>query len=477
MGSEWKTVYFDDGPLQILDGDRGKNYPKRKEFKPEGYCVFLNTGNVTQNGFDFSSTDFISKERDQLLRKGKLQRADTVLTTRGTIGNVAFYNDSISYEHIRINSGMVILRPDVESLFPQFLYLYVRSNLFESQVSALTSGSAQPQLPIRDIKRIEISIPPLPEQKAIAHILGALDDKIELNRRMNATLEGLAQAMFQSWFVDFDPVLDNALAADNPIPDELADRAAVRRQALGNGTANREVAQHFPATFQFTEELGWIPEGWEVGCIADLCSTVTDGSHHSPKSVDNKSGLPMASSKDLTDLGINYESCRFISKEDFTDLVRNGCSPNLGDVLIAKDGARCGETCCIHRNEAPVVLLSSVAILRPNSPNLSTFLNTLMSRDATVADLRENYVSGSAIPRIILRDFKRFPVITFPTPILEKWALYSQHLHQRREGGHLLRRHRMRQELYDALPHPPLDEKRPVGQPDDYPDHRPHRSR
>ena len=81
---------------------------------------------------------------------------------------------------------------------------------------------------------------------------------------MNVTLEGMAQALFKSWFVDFDPVIDNALAAGNPIPAELADRAEVRRAALADGTANREAAKPFPAAFQQTEELGWIPEGWEV---------------------------------------------------------------------------------------------------------------------------------------------------------------------------------------------------------------------
>ena len=99
--------------------------------------------------------------------------------------------------------------------------------------------------------------------------MGTLDDKIELNRRMNATLEGMAQALFKSWFVDFDPVIDNALAAGNPIPDELAPRAEVRRQALANGTANREAAKPFPAAFQETESMGWIPEGWEVGQMSD----------------------------------------------------------------------------------------------------------------------------------------------------------------------------------------------------------------
>jgi type I restriction enzyme S subunit len=133
-------------------------------------------------------------------------------------------------------------------------------------------GSVQQVINLRDLKKIKIPLPPLPEQKTIAHILGSLDDKIELNRKMNATLEKMAQTLFKSWFVDFDPVIDNALAAGNPIPDELADRAEVRRQALADGTANREVAKHFPAAFQESETMGWIPVGWCLAAIEEVCA-------------------------------------------------------------------------------------------------------------------------------------------------------------------------------------------------------------
>jgi type I restriction enzyme, S subunit len=132
------------------------------------------------------------------------------------------------------------------------------------------SGTTHQTIYFPEVKAFHICHPPLPDQKAIAHILGSLDDKIELNRRMNATLEGMAQALFKSWFVDFDPVIDNALAAGNPIPDELADRAEVRRQALANGTANREAAKPFPAAFQQTESMGWIPKGWEISKAENL---------------------------------------------------------------------------------------------------------------------------------------------------------------------------------------------------------------
>ena len=191
-------------PLAILDGDRGVNYPNKSEFQEAGFCLFLNTSNVTKTGFDFSSTDFVSKERDALLRKGKLRRDDVVMTTRGTIGNVAYYGDHISYEHIRINSGMVILRAEAKKLDPYFLYSFLRSDLFKKQTRSQGSGSAQPQLPIGSLRNIVIPQLDFSDQQDIGKVLATLDAKIELNNRINKELEGMAKLLYDYWFVQFD---------------------------------------------------------------------------------------------------------------------------------------------------------------------------------------------------------------------------------------------------------------------------------
>ena len=219
-----------------------------------GHCLFLNAGNVTIDGFNFSSCVFISSDRDKQLRKGKLARHDVVLTTRGTIGNSAYFDEAVPYEQIRINSGMVVLRALKSALHPRYLYLFIRSKLFLTQVQALRTGSAQPQLPIRDIEKINISIPPLSEQRAIAHILGTLDDKIELKRRMNETLEEMARALFKSWFVDFDPVRAKMEGRDPGLPKHLADL--------------------FPDRL-VDSELGPIPGGWEVKALSSFGEIVT----------------------------------------------------------------------------------------------------------------------------------------------------------------------------------------------------------
>ena len=104
----FKEITFSDY-AEIIDGDRGKNYPKAEEFSDEGYCLFLSAKNVTKDGFLFEQMQFISEEKDNLLRKGKLCRGDIVITTRGTIGNIAFYDDDIPYDNVRIRHADISL--------------------------------------------------------------------------------------------------------------------------------------------------------------------------------------------------------------------------------------------------------------------------------------------------------------------------------------------------------------------------------
>lgn len=192
---------FEFAPFDIIDGDRGKNYPNQNEFASEGHCLFLSATNVTKSGFDFSDCQFISEQKDAALRKGKLHRGDVVLTTRGTIGNSAYYSDVIQYDHMRINSGMVILRCDTENILPVYLYHFLRSPSFSGQVNSLRSGVAQPQLPIRDMKKIRLPLPSVKVQSQISSVLSAYDDLIENNRRRIQLLEQAARLLYKEWFV------------------------------------------------------------------------------------------------------------------------------------------------------------------------------------------------------------------------------------------------------------------------------------
>ena len=124
-------------------------------------------------------------------------------------------------------------------------------------------------LRVESKQTIEAAFPELSKQRAIAHILGTLDDKIELNRQMNHTLEAMAQALFKSWFVDFDPVVVNALRAGNPVPEKFAQRAAHYRDNPNALRLPEDTLRQFPDRFQ-DSELGPIPEGWEIRQVQDF---------------------------------------------------------------------------------------------------------------------------------------------------------------------------------------------------------------
>lgn len=196
----WDVTEIKDTNVAIIDGDRGKNYPTKDEFSTEGFCLFLNTGNIKDDVFDFTTCDFITERKDALLRKGKLIRKDIVLTTRGTVGSVAYYHNGVKFDDVRINSGMVILRSG-RGLVPEYLYQLFKSPILKTQYQLYSSGAAQPQLPIKDLRRIKLPLPKPDIQKKIAAILSAYDDLIENNRCRIALLEKMAEEIYREWFV------------------------------------------------------------------------------------------------------------------------------------------------------------------------------------------------------------------------------------------------------------------------------------
>jgi type I restriction enzyme S subunit len=205
-GNEWvERKLGDKSLLEIIDGDRGVNYPKASDFLDEGHCLFLNTKNVRPDGFEFDSTMFITAEKDARLRKGKLKRNDVVLTTRGTIGNIGFYSDDVPFDNIRINSGMLIFRPNSRALLPSFLFELLRSEIVKDQIRKQTTGAAQPQLPIKTLVNFTIPVPAnLEDQHALVKKLRAFEPETQrlesLYQRKLAALEALEKSLLHHAF-------------------------------------------------------------------------------------------------------------------------------------------------------------------------------------------------------------------------------------------------------------------------------------
>lgn len=273
MGSNWKTARLLD-QYEVRSGlskpakDFGTGYPFLT-FKD----VFYNYFTPEVLGDLVESTD---KERDGC----SVKRGDVFLTrTSETMNELGMSCLALKdYEGATFNGFCKRLRPNEQcELVPEYVGYYLRSPKFRQAMVAFSTMSTRASLNNEMIGRLEISYPPKEAQRHIAHVLKTLDNKITLNRQINQTLEQMAQTLFKSWFVDFDPVIDNALDAGNPIPDELQHRAEARkavRESEGFKPLPEDVRQLFPDAFE-ESELGWVPKGWGSKNLTMLVDTIS----------------------------------------------------------------------------------------------------------------------------------------------------------------------------------------------------------
>jgi type I restriction enzyme S subunit len=248
MPDDWRTVTLADvlGAKGYIRGPFGSAL-RRAELLPTGGIPVYEQQHAIYHSRDFRF--FIDEEKHRKLSRFTVQPNDLIISCSGTLGKVSVIRqeDPVGI----ISQALLLFRPDTSVIDPQFLFYFLSSPTgFHSMVSVST-GSVQVNIAKRSIiEGIEFLLPPLAEQRAIAAVLGALDGKIELNRRMNATLESMARALFQSWFVDFDPV-----------------RAKLDgRQPTGLEPAT---AALFPNEFEHSE-LGPVPKGWKIKSLPDV---------------------------------------------------------------------------------------------------------------------------------------------------------------------------------------------------------------
>jgi len=216
-------------------------------YVPTGVPVIRGT-NLT-GGRSFSGNwVYVTEQTADELGNCCVSAGDLVFPHRGSIGEVGIVTDE--FPRYVMSSSLMKLTCDLSKVEPSYVYYFFKSERGRHELLKNASQVGTPGIgqPLNSLKGIEIPIPPLPEQRAIAHILGTLDDKIELNRRMNETLEAMARALFKSWFVDFEPVRAKAEGRDTGLPKEIADL--------------------FPDSFE-DSELGEVPKGWRVGSFSD----------------------------------------------------------------------------------------------------------------------------------------------------------------------------------------------------------------
>ena len=236
--------------------------------------------NIIDNKVDLFGIARITKKDAERLSKHLVKKNDIVYSRRGDVTRKALITER--EEGMFCGTGCLLVRPG-HSIDARFLTYHLSSPINQEWIIRHAVGATMPNLNTGILKQVPLSLPSLDIQKAIAHILGSLDDKIGLNRQINETLEAMAQALFKSWFVDFDPVIDNALAAGNSIPDGLLARAEQRQAMPPSDTDNPAIRALFSDAFEFTEEMGWIPKGWAVKSFGDLLDLTIGGDWGKPE--------------------------------------------------------------------------------------------------------------------------------------------------------------------------------------------------
>jgi len=399
MGGEWREVSLSD--LTEPDSPITYGVVKPGPKDPNG-VLFIRGGDIADGRILIEQLRTITRKVSAKYKRTLLRGGELVVSLVGNPGQVAIVPPELRGANIARQVGLIRLRGDVDARFVKYA---LSSKVGQAALGAYSLGSVQQVINLRDLKTVRLQLPPLPEQRAIAHILGTLDDKIELNRRMNATLEAMARALFKSWFVDFDPVIDNTLAAGNPIPDSLAEKAA-RRQALGERRKPlpESLWRLFPDRF-VESELGWIPEGWRAGRLIEQFDLTMGQSP--PGSTYNEDGLGLPFYQGRKDFGFRFPSHRVYCSAP-TRIAEPGDTlvtirAPVGDINMAM------ERCCIGRGVA--------AIRHKNLARSYTYY----AMHSLVESFRRYEGQGTVFGSITKRNFESMEIVVPDTRIVESF--------------------------------------------------------
>ena len=372
---EWKLYQvgelIESGALVVGDGYRAKNSELTNSGLP-----FARAGNVNV-GFLFNDADYFPEEKVHLIGNKASEPGDVVFTSKGTVGRFGF----VRPETLRFvySPQLCFWRSvDREMIDPRFLFFWMSGREFYIQFKGVAGQTDMADyVSLTDQRRMHITLPSLTEQRSIAHILGALDDKIEMNGRMNGTLEAMARALFKSWFVDFDPARAKAEGRDPGLPKRLADQ--------------------FPDSFE-DSELGEIPKGWKVGTLGD----VAEHPRRSIQPTDIGPSTPYIALEHMP------RCCIALSEWGAADgLQSNKFEFKRGEILFGKLRPY------FHKvGVAPVdgVCSTDIVVVAPRLSTWFGFVLGHLSSDAFVEHTNASS-TGTKMPRTSWAEMARYPVV------------------------------------------------------------------
>jgi type I restriction enzyme, S subunit len=411
--SDWQQVFLAD-VIEIISGGTPKTSVKSYW---DGGIPWLTVSDFNTGYRWVDSAEKSISERGLLESAAVvLDAGDVIISARGTVGVVAQLAANMSF-----NQSCYGVRGKVGVTDTDYIYYTLRHSV--SKMRQVSHGAVFSTITRDTFKYIDISLPPLPEQRAIAHILGSLDDKIEANRRQNETLEAIARAIFRSWFVDFDPV---------------------HAKARGEQPAGMDAATAalFPDRFE-DSALGPIPAGWRVGTIGDLCRVIQNGGTPQRseelywdwgtipwyKTGELSDGPLIDSEERITELGLSRSSCKLWPEN--TVLIALYASPTVGRLGILTSPSCANQAC-------------SALIAKAEYGELFLFQTLLNERERL-----QRYAVGAAQQNISQQVVREHTVL-IPSPHLtQEYQAFARSLYSVVEAN--MRQSRTLAELRDAL--------------------------
>jgi type I restriction enzyme, S subunit len=390
MATDWRLMALRDAGVAVIDCEHRTPAPV-----PQGYPYVtipeLRDGRIDAGpARQISAADF-----DEWTRRARPRQDDVVLSRRTNPGETAYVPDGLEFA---LGQNLVLLRADGAYVFPPYLRWLARGPDWWRQVGKfLNVGAVFDSLRVADIPNFELPIPPIVEQRAIAGTLGALDDKIGLNQRMNETLVAVARALFRSWFVDFVPV-----------------RAEIdgRDQGLSG-----PVAGGSPRRFQ-DSELGQIPEGWQAVNLGRIVSELVSGAR--PRGGAVEAGVPSIGAENVLGLGrYDFSKEKFVPRSFFEELKCRGAAVRPSDVLLYKDGAQIGRKTYFDRGfpHEECAINEHVFIIRTGRPDLQRYLILWLDQDWVTNEIIA-LNSNSAQPGINQPGVRGLPLLLPPPQVI-----------------------------------------------------------
>ena len=430
VGEGWVLLRLGDVCTKIGSGATPRG--GKEVYLKDGPFALIRSQNVYNNRFNCDGLAFINHQQATELNNVEVFADDVLLNITGdSVARACQVKSDVL--PARVNQHVAIIRPDPNKLSPRFLrYFLVCPEIQAMLLSWAGSGGTRNALTKGMIESFDVQAPmDVAEQRAIAHILGTLDDKIELNRRMNQTLEEMARALFKSWFIDFDPVRAKATLKHHASPPQGRSDWSVERARAYLDRMDPNIAALFPDSF-VDSELSPIPEGWEISTIGDEVAVV-GGSTPSTKDGSLWGGaISWATPKDLSTLSapVLLETARQISDTGLSK-ISSGLLPR-GAVLLSSR-APIGY---LAITEIPVAVNQGFIAMRCESrlSNVFVWLWTQANIDTIL-----QYANGSTFQEISKRNFRPLGVAIPETDILSAFdkharPLYKQIVKNQRES-------------------------------------------